>query len=166
MNCIGEPFYILYCDSLIKSQPCPGSSYLFAGHHLKRIPVKGLKRISRRKSCHPENHDRQQKHNYCKQNDPFQDPGTYLIFFVHNFPFPRPITYMRDRYSHSILLHAHARNRFAICVHISKAVMASKTITAFERVVLLFDKTFACTNRSARRLCALQCLYAARGLCC
>lgn len=37
--------------------------------------------------------------------------------------------------------------------------MASKTITAFERVVLLFDKTFVCTNRSARRLCALQCFY-------
>ena len=37
--------------------------------------------------------------------------------------------------------------------------MASKTITAFERVVLLFDKTFVCTNRSARRLCASQCFY-------
>ena len=37
--------------------------------------------------------------------------------------------------------------------------MASKTITAFERVVFLFGKTFVCTNINARRLCALQCFY-------
>ena len=56
-------------------------------------------------------------------------------------------------------------NRGAICVHISKAVMASKTITAFERVVLLFNKTFVCTNRSARRLCASQCFYVQHAEC-
>ena len=94
MYCIGEPSHILYCDSLIKSQPCSGCRNFFTGHHFQSVPIKRLQRISRCKSCQPENRHRQQKHNYCKQNDPLQDPDTDLISFVHNFPFPRPFTYM------------------------------------------------------------------------
>ena len=94
MNCIGKPPYILYPDPLIQSQSRSGRSHFLAGHHFQGISVKGLQGISRCQSRQPEHHHRQQKHNHCKQKDPFQDPDDQFIFFVHNFPFPLPFTYM------------------------------------------------------------------------